>query len=63
MMKIEDHCVGCPPEMGCIGSLCPYNEVEVHYCDRCGAELDDIYRWDDEELCEECLLNMFRVVD
>ena len=61
MKCIEDHCVGC--DLPCIGSACPYVDVEVHYCDRCGAELCDIYRWDDEELCEECLLDMFRVVE
>ena len=61
MVKIEDHCVGCPPEIGCLGSACPYRNVEVHYCDYCGDELDDeIYIVDGEEVCEDCLKAMFR---
>jgi formylmethanofuran dehydrogenase subunit E len=31
----------------------------VHYCDKCGEELGDIYEVDDEELCEECLKDTF----
>ena len=59
-MKIEDHCVGCPAGMGCYGSSCSMRNVEVYYCDKCGAELYEIYRVDDLELCENCLLNMFK---
>ena len=64
MIKHENHCVGCPPEMGCLGSACPYNDVEVHYCDKCKEELyeEEIYEVDDEELCESCLKKMFKKV-
>ena len=61
MIKIENNCVGCPPEMGCLGSNCPYMDVEVHYCDKCEEELDEIYNVDGEELCEDCLKEMFKV--
>lgn len=57
MVEIENHCVGC--DIRCRGSGCPLREVKVHYCDRCGEELDDIYEVDGEELCEECLKEMF----
>lgn len=60
MVKIENHCVGCPPEIGCLGSTCPYMNVEVHYCDKCEEELHEIYDVDGEELCESCLKDMFR---
>lgn len=63
MIRIENQCVGCPPEMGCLGSTCPYQNVEVHYCDHCDVELyedEDIYVVDDAELCEHCLKEMFR---
>lgn len=63
MIRIENHCVGCLFEMGCVAYSCPYYKVEVHYCDKCGEELCDIYQVDDEELCEDCLLDMFRVVE
>jgi formylmethanofuran dehydrogenase subunit E len=34
----------------------------VHYCDKCGYEIPDgeIYEVDGEELCEDCLKEMFR---
>lgn len=63
MVKIENHCVGCPAEMGCLGSTCPHQNVEVHYCDECGDELDvfdGIYDVDGEELCESCLKRRFK---
>ena len=61
MVKIENHCCDCAvPGYPCRGDLCPLTRVEVHYCDKCKSELDDIYDVDDKELCEDCLLEMFR---
>ena len=62
MVKIENHCCDCAaPGYPCLGSACPNRNVEVYYCDECGEELDDdIYDVDGEELCEECLKEMFR---
>ena len=64
MMRIEDHCVGCT-DLGlhCIGPHCRNANVEVHYCDECGSELEDIYEVDGEELCEYCLKDKFRRED
>jgi hypothetical protein len=57
----EDHCCDCAvPGYPCRGSSCPNRRVEVHYCDVCGEQLDDIYEVDGDELCEECVLNKFR---
>lgn len=62
MKKIENQCVGCPPNMGCMGNACPHRNVEVIYCDKCGSELwaDEVYLVDGEDLCEDCLKDMFR---
>lgn len=56
MIKIENRCCGCAvPGYPCRGSSCPLRHVEVHYCDECGAELDeDLHEVDGEELCSEC---------
>lgn len=62
MKKIEDECVGCPIELGCLGSTCRYKNVVHFYCDRCGCE-EKLYHFDDEELCAECLLKEFEVVE
>ena len=60
MIKIENHCVGCHKEMGCMGNACPNRNVKVTYCDVCGFEIDgDIYEVDGEDVCEDCLKGMF----
>lgn len=62
MIKVENECVGCPPEMGCIGEGCPHRNVPRYYCDHCGDELDpdEFYVVDGEDLCEDCLKDRFR---
>lgn len=62
MRVIENECVGCPPDMGCLGSSCPYRNVERYYCDKCGAE-NVLYHWDDSELCAECVLKQLVIVE
>ena len=62
MKRILDECVGCPPEIGCFGSNCPYKNVVRFYCDRCGEE-NKLYHYDGEELCEDCLIKEFDVVE
>lgn len=62
MVKIENRCCDCAvPGYPCRGDLCPLTKVPVHYCDKCGEELDgDIYDVGVEELCEDCLKDMFK---
>ena len=60
MHKIEDECVNCG--LYCLGSNCPNRNVVRYYCDHCGCE-DKLYYYDGEELCKECLLKNFEVVD
>lgn len=62
MKKIENECCNCPTEMGCLGDICPNKNVTHYYCDNCGAE-EILYIYDDEELCQECLLEKFDKVD
>ena len=64
MIKIENRCCDCATDSyPCRGSACPLTHVEVHYCDKCDDELDEIYEVDDIELCEYCLKEMFRRKD
>ena len=62
MVREENQCVGCSDGMGCLGSACPNRNVEVTYCDRCGEEIDsnEVYEVDGEDLCEDCLKDMFK---
>lgn len=60
MVKYENHCCSCAsPAYPCLGSACGLKNVEVHYCDKCKEELDDIYDVDGAELCEDCLKDKF----
>jgi hypothetical protein len=61
MKRIENRCCDCAtPGYPCRGSACPLTHLEVHYCDKCGDELDEIYDVDGVELCEYHLKEMFR---
>ena len=62
MVKIENLCCNCAvPGYPCRGAHCPNRKVEVHYCDRCGAELDPLDIHDDNgyEYCEYCRDELF----
>ena len=64
MVRYENHCCDCATDgYPCLGRACSRRNVEVYYCDHCGEELDEIYDVDGEELCEECLKEMFRRED
>ena len=64
MLKIENDCVGCPPERGCLGEACMYRNVPHYYCDECGDEFEpeELYDYDDTMVCTDCLLNHFYTV-
>ena len=63
MITYEDECVGCQTEMGCMGSACPYMNVPHLYCDKCEEEVDDLYEWDDEQVCIDCILKSLKKVE
>ena len=54
MKKVSNECVGCPPEMGCLGGTCPNRNVTRYYCDKCGEE-EQLYEYDGKELCLDCI--------
>ena len=62
MIKYENECVCCPPEMSCLGSGCPNRNVKHLYCDKCKADCEELYDYAGEELCEECLLDLFNKI-
>ena len=55
-IRYEDYCVGCPPEMGCLGEHCRNRNVPVWYCDSCEDNDIDLWDYDGQELCKDCLL-------
>lgn len=60
MKKIENECIQC--DTYCIGRSCPNRRVIRFYCDRCGDETT-LYNYDGEEICEDCLLKEFDIVE
>ena len=63
MKKIENECLGCKDiGLHCFGSSCPYRNVARFYCDRCGEE-EKLYHYDGEELCANCILEEYEIVD
>ena len=52
MKIIKNDCVGCPPEIGCLGSTCPYINVEYFFCDDCGREA--MYIFEGRHYCQKC---------
>lgn len=64
-VRTENQCVGCPPEMGCLGSACPNMNVKIYSCDYCGDDFnpEELYEAEDGHmLCGECLLKGYRTI-
>lgn len=59
MRRLENDCVDCG--MPCIGNSCPYRNVEHLYCDECGDETQ-LYEFDGEELCIDCIKQRLKEV-
>lgn len=55
MITFTNECVGCPPEMGCLGSSCPNRHMKHYICDICKCEVEDLYDFEGEELCLDCI--------
>ena len=56
MITYENQCVGCPPEIGCIGDSCKYKHVPILICDQCKDEAERLYWFGRKQLCEECYI-------
>lgn len=60
MKSIENECVCC--DLPCLGNSCPNRNVVRFYCDKCGEEAM-LRKYNGKELCQDCLLKEFEVVD
>lgn len=48
-------CVGCPPEIGCMGKACPQCWKYIITCDMCKRQTNDVWRVDGVDLCQDCM--------
>ena len=63
MRRYENDCVGCTDVgLRCLHTSCPNYRVLHFYCDECDGE-KKLYRYDDKELCIECIKDKLEVVD
>lgn len=63
MIVYENECCGCAvPGYPCIGKSCSRLRVPRLYCDRCECEEDKLYDVDGEQVCEDCLREMFDTI-
>lgn len=63
MKVIENECCNCAvPSYPCMGNSCPNRHVAHYYCDKCGNE-DRLRETEWGELCEECLIQKFDIVE
>lgn len=61
MIYYESECVSCG--FPCLFESCPYYKVMHSKCDKCGEEDVRLYDYDGTEMCKECLLKEFDVVE
>ena len=61
MRYYESDCVSCG--FPCMYESCPHYQVEVFVCDFCREENVKLYEYDNSEICKECLLEQFPIVD
>lgn len=55
MIRFENECVGCPPNMGCMGAGCPNRHVPYLICDKCGQDAEELYNTENGQLCSDCV--------
>lgn len=61
MIYYSNDCCDCG--LPCIRESCQYYKVKHFKCDECGEEDVKLYKYDGMELCKECLLDEFEVVE
>lgn len=52
-VRYEDQCCDCG--LPCLGDSCKNRNVPIWYCDKCGAEDEDLYEYEGQELCLDCI--------
>ena len=64
MITYEDECCGCAtPSYPCMGSACPYRNVPYLYCDRCNEDVDNLYEYEGEQVCIDCIVKSLDKVE
>ena len=54
MIVVDNECVDCG--LPCMYEACPYYKVVRFYCDCCTEEQLNLWHFDGQELCQDCIL-------
>ncbi len=64
MIRYTNECCGCATEnYPCLGQACSNRNVIRFYCDACNNEVNELRDFDGEQLCNDCLMKNFRVIE
>lgn len=63
MRRVSNECVDCTAlGLPCLCGSCPNRHVLRLYCDRCHKETSELFKIDEDEICEDCLLEQAEFV-
>lgn len=64
MVFYTDECVDCK-SMGlpCYGNSCVNRHVPHFHCDKCKQEVDDLYDYDDKQICLDCIVKQLKKIE
>lgn len=66
MFKHEDECCGfcsATEKYSCRCSVCHNLHVKHLYCDKCGEDVEKLYKFYGKELCRDCVLKELDVIE
>ena len=61
MKEFENECVNCGV-IPCLGNKCPNRNVLRYCCDECKEE-EELYYYDGQELCIDCIIKRLEKVE
>lgn len=63
MVKIMNECCNCATSgYPCHGESCAFQHVKHLICDRCKADVEELYAIDGQEICLDCLPHVVRTI-
>lgn len=66
MIRYENQCCDCNAALyPCIGEMCSRRHVKIYECDNCSEEVEaeELYNFDGEQLCIDCIRERLEVVE
>lgn len=55
MIRFQNDCCDCA--LHCRGDACRNRNVPHFYCDECEDETEELFEYDGEQICRDCLIS------